>query len=234
MVRVRERLGEPRAGEGPLAIDLAWRDAQRQGGLVHAAAREEAEAHDHRRLLVHLGQAGEGLVEREDRVGVLVLGQIEHVGGHAQRAAWRAERTLPILEPGALGPRVIDEDAAHRLGRGVEEVGPPVPGDVALGSVGVGRSCVTTHELGVRLVHERGGLERVAGMLGVHPLLGEGAELLVDEREQLGRGLGIAGSGGVEQVGHVGSIRLLNPFLAHGFEGSEEGDGEAGLDASLS
>ena len=44
----------------------------------------------------------------------------------------------------------------------------------------------------VRLVDQGGGLEGLAGLLRGHPRGGELAQLVVDEREQLGGGLGVA------------------------------------------
>ena len=53
-------------------------------------------------------------------------------------------------------------------------------------------------------MNQRGGVERVAGFLRGHACGGELAQLVVDEREQVGRGLAVTGRGGVEQAGDVG------------------------------
>jgi hypothetical protein len=83
---------------------------------------------------------------------------------------------------GALAAGVVDEDAAHFLGRRGEEVAAtiPVPGDVL------------ADKPRVRLMHQGGGLERLAGILLRQPLGGELAELIINQRQQLLGGLGVA------------------------------------------
>jgi hypothetical protein len=60
------------------------------------------------------------------------------------------------------------------------------------------------HESEVSLVDQCSRLERVPGILLGHPRGGELPQLVVDEREQLGRGLGVAGRGRVQESGDVG------------------------------
>ncbi len=87
---------------------------------------------------------------------------------------------MPTPRLRLLRERLVDEDAAHRLGRGGEEVAAvvPVPRAVA-------------HETEVSLVDQRRGLERPARPLPRHPRRGELAQLVVDGRQQL---LGASGS----------------------------------------
>ena len=56
----------------------------------------------------------------------------------------------------------------------------------------------------VRLVDEGGGLERLARLLPGQPGGGQLAQLVVDEGQQVGRGLRVAGRGGIEELGDVG------------------------------
>ena len=56
-----------------------------------------------------------------------------------------------------------------------------------------------------------GRLEGVAGRLGRQPGGGELPQLVVDEREQLGRGLRVAGRGRVEESGDVGHVGRVYP-----------------------
>ena len=56
----------------------------------------------------------------------------------------------------------------------------------------------------VGLVHQGGGVEGVPGLLRGHPRGRELPQLVVDEREQVGRRLAVAGRGGVEEVGDLG------------------------------
>src|SRR5262249_30775186 len=63
-----------------------------------------------------------------------------------------------------------------------------------------------------RLVNERGRLEGVPGPLPGQAGRRELAQLVVDEREQLGRRAAVAGRGGVQEagpVGHCGEVYRL-------------------------
>jgi len=53
-------------------------------------------------------------------------------------------------------------------------------------------------------MNQGGGLESVAGPLAGHARGGELAQLVVDERKQVGRRLAIAGRGGVKKMRHIG------------------------------
>ena len=77
--------------------------------------------------------------------------------------------------PGPLATGVVDEDAAHGLGRRREEVVAtlPFPGLVPADQPDVG------------LVHQSGGLDGLAGLLPRQPPGGELAEFVVDQRQQL-------------------------------------------------
>ena len=92
---------------------------------------------------------------------------------------------------GLLLAGALDEDAAHGLGRGGEEVPPAVP---VLGQVAADQP-----EVG--LVDQGGRLERLARVLAPEPRGGELAQLGVDEREEFGGGLAVSGRRCVEQLG---------------------------------
>ena len=89
-----------------------------------------------------------------------------------------------------LAAGAFDEDAPHGLGRGGEEVAAAVP---VLGPV-------PTDQPQVGLVDQGRGLEGLAGLLLGQPRRGELAQLVVDERQQLGGGVRVAGRGGVENA----------------------------------
>jgi len=86
------------------------------------------------------------------------------------------------------------QDAAHGLGRGGEEVPAAVPAGTGLGA----------DQPEIRLVNQGGGLEGVVGPLPGHAGGGELPQLVVHEREQVGRGLVVAGRGRVEKSRHKG------------------------------
>ena len=71
-------------------------------------------------------------------------------------------------------PRVIDEHAPHQAGRDAKKVRAVLPADTP----GVGQAKK-------RLVHERGGLQRVSAPLAAHVASSQAAQLRLDERQQL-------------------------------------------------
>jgi hypothetical protein len=73
----------------------------------------------------------------------------------------------------ALATGLVDEDAAHRLGRGGEEVPARVPG---LHPVNIDQP-----EIG--LVNQRGRLKRLPGLLLGQPLRCQLPQLVVDQRQ---------------------------------------------------
>ena len=93
-------------------------------------------------------------------------------------------------------PGSVDEDAAHGLGGGGEEVPAAVP---VLG-------LLAAQQPQVRLMHQRGRLQGLAGPFVGQPLGRELAQLVVDERQQLLRGVRVAlfdGSQDLRDIGHV-------------------------------
>jgi hypothetical protein len=76
---------------------------------------------------------------------------------------------------------MVHQDAPHRLGREREEVR-------AVAQADAGR----VHQPDVRLVDQGRRLERVVRALAAEVLLGEGAQPVVDERQQVLRGLRVS------------------------------------------
>ena len=101
-------------------------------------------------------------------------------------AGFAASRSMRVPVPAVLFPPLaaggLDEDAAHGLGGGGEEVAAMVP------LVAVGRA----NQPEVRFVDEGGRLKRVAGRFGGQPGGGEAAQFVVDQRQQLSSGVGVA------------------------------------------
>jgi hypothetical protein len=88
---------------------------------------------------------------------------------------------------------VVEKDSAHGLGGSGEEVGLVLP-----------REFAALEQAEVGLVDEGGGLEGVVGALGGHALVRDGAELVVDESEEVGGGPGVGGA-----LHEKGSRRVL-------------------------
>ena len=84
---------------------------------------------------------------------------------------------------------VIDQHPPHGLGGGREEVPAALEPLVA-------------DQPQVRLVDEGRGLKRLPGRFGRHPRGGELPQLVVHERQQVGRGPAVAGRRRIEETGH--------------------------------
>jgi hypothetical protein len=165
-VCVAEFAAEPGAGEGPVAFDGAFGDAEGFGDFVDVHAAEEAEFDD-------LGLAGvdgseffEGFVECED-VFVFLGGEGD---GFVEGDAGSAAAAFIAL----VGAGVVDEDAAHGLGGDGEEVVFALPIDAGL-----------VDEFHVGFVDEGGGLEGVVEAFLGEVVAGQSAEFVVNEREEL-------------------------------------------------
>ena len=96
-----------------------------------------------------------------------------------------------------LAAGLFDEDAAHGLGRGGEEVAAAVP---VLGLLRV-------HQPQVGLVDQGRGLERLAGLLLGQLLRRQLAQLVVDQRQQLLGGVRVALLDGGQDAGDIAHRR---------------------------
>ena len=131
-------------------------------------------------LLVHLGEIGESVVE-SDHVGV----------GHLRNRESGVEFDLAVWTTlgRAMTPGVIHKNLAHQPGGHADEVRAVLRVERAL----VGESQVS-------FVHQGRGLEGVARAFPFQVAVGDGAEFLVDERNEGLKGLLIASAPFHEQL----------------------------------
>ncbi len=125
----------------------------------------------------------------------VVQGDEVHVARGARGVEVLVERELLELAAallGLVGARVIDEDAAHHLRGDAEEVRAVLPLHLRL-----------IHEPHVRLVDERGGLQRVADALLAQVARGEAPQLAVDDGQQVVEHPAVAVRQADEQSGHL-------------------------------
>jgi hypothetical protein len=125
-------------------------------------------------LRLYRHQPGQRLVQRQQ-----VFGALRGSDGEAIEVEPLAP-AAPLDAAASAG--AFDEDAAHGLGGGGEEVPAAVPR----------RRLVHVHQAKVRLMHQRRGLERLPRLLLGEPLPRQPAQLVVDQRQQLIGGLGVA------------------------------------------
>ena len=116
---------------------------------------------------------------RGPRRGRQVVGPLRRSPAHQVEVD--AGPTAAVLAA-SLAAGVLDQDAPHGLGRRGEEMAAAVP--IARAS--------RSDQPQVRLVDQGGGLERLPGLLLRQPLGGQLAQLVVDQRQELLGGLGVA------------------------------------------
>ena len=166
--------------------------AEGGGGLLAGQPGEIAELDESGLKGVHSGQPGEGGVEGDevevrfrDRDGV--VRQLD------------VDSPTPTVFEALLAPGAVDEDAAHGLGGGGEEVAPAVPAVVVRGA----------DQPEVRLVDQGGGFECLAWGFGRHSRSRELPQLVVHEREQFGGRFAVTGLCCFEKEGYVGHAAVL-------------------------
>jgi len=177
-------LVEPGLGVGPPAFRRGLGDVEDAGGLFGGEPDEVPELHELGLLGVKGGEPLECVVEGEELVVLDGGGEVEYV-------EFDVFGTGPVAE-GALASGAVDEDAAHRLGGGGEEVGAVLPVGLGVGA---------QPEPG--LVDEGGGLECLAGRFAGHLLGSHLTQLGVDELEQTMGRVGVAVADRGEDLGHV-------------------------------
>lgn len=183
---------QPRACEGPVALDCRRRHLEKLGRLVDRQPAEEPQLDDFRGPRRYRRQAIEGVVEgREIDV------QIDARGNGLEIDDGGRVITLVCRPPTG----VIHKNAAHGLGRRSVEVHPVFESALA-----------DLRQSEIRLVDQCGGLQGVIGPLVTHLIVGETSELGVHQRHQrLQRGR-VARPPPRQQVGHVGHRGRILPY----------------------
>src|SRR5919201_403539 len=150
----------------PLAHHGAGRDVERFGSLFDAQSAEKS----------HLYDLALSRIERGKRIQSVINGQEGGASllGYDQRFIQRHLLRPRAALLRAVGARVLHEDAAHQPRRYREEVRAVLPFHLT-----------SVHEPYIRLVHERGRLQRVSRALMSHVPTGDAAELSVNQRDQL-------------------------------------------------
>jgi len=100
---------------GPPGVGGAGGDAENVGTLIERQAAETPQLDEIGQSGMLGGEPGEGLVERLQ----VAVGRITD-----QVARFKLDAFSPAAFGGVLGAGVIDQDAAHALGRGLQIVAP--------------------------------------------------------------------------------------------------------------
>ncbi len=163
LVPVRDLVVQPGAGVGPIAVGGGARDTQDFGRLLDGQAREVAELDQISFHPVLARELCEGFVQRDEICRGRLASQVCIVEVESLPTTAMLEALLVTCP--------FDENAAHGLGRGGEEMGATVPIVVF---------CADKPD--VRFVNKSGRLERLAGRFVRKPLSSQTTQLLIDDR----------------------------------------------------
>ncbi len=130
------------------------------------------------------GQSVERVIDGQEMVLVGGHGDVHVFDIHALQAA--------AVTAGEFAAGVVDEEMAHGLGGGGEEMGATIKGRV-----------FAADEAHPDLMHQGGGLEGVTRRTVGHFIRRELAQFRIDQRQQLIGGLRIAVLDGLKNAGHV-------------------------------
>ena len=201
---------EPRPGDRPLALDAGGRHAKRLRRLFDREPGEVPQHHHAGHALVLRLHATQRLVEGHEVDGI-----VDGVVDAGDVDLRERDRPLPAaVSLAAEPPGPLDQDPAHRQGRGPEEVSLVLP-----------RRTAVTDEAKVDLMHESGRLKGLARSLAFQALRRQLPQLLIDQRQQLIGSVTVARSDRPEKPGDVAtadrsvglaSVRSVSRGFVHG------------------
>lgn len=185
---------EPGAGVGPPALGCRFGNVQDLRGFPELHANEITKLYKFGFVRVLRRECVERFVDGEKFIILYVAGDFYVCDVQSALTAAVAESLF------AAG--VVNENAAHGLRRRAEKVRAVLP-----------RLLLVADQAQPRLMHQRGGLQRLARGLVGHFECGEPAEFLIDEREQFFGGFGVALLHRAEDLGHL-AHSLINAWEA--------------------
>jgi len=178
-------MDEPGAGVSPVILGSALGEAQSSGGFNVGHAHETTQF-DH---LCLNGVDGGELVER------LVYGE-ELIVVTTRPGHFNTFKVHPLLVStvplGAFAAGLFNENAAHGLGGGAEEMSPAREVWIRV-----------AHQPQPGFMHQRGGLQSLVGAFIRHARRRQLAQLLIDQRKQFIGGLRVAVLDGLQNAGNV-------------------------------
>ncbi len=178
--------GQPGSCVSPRPKRGRPRKPQSGSGLLNRKSSEDPELGQFRRRSVDCFQGDQGVVEIEPGIGIDAL----------SRQSVDLDRGL--VESTTSFHRLfascgIDQDSSHRLGRRTEEVA----------TIGERPFSERTKQSEIRFVNQRGRVQGVAGGLVCHVAARQFSKLVIHQREELSRRLGVSCFDGVEDAGDL-------------------------------
>ena len=184
---VPQRVTEPGAGIGPIAVGCAPANAHDFGRFGERQASEDTETHKLGPSGVLARQRLQRLVERQQVIAWRIMQTDIEVDPDA------AATTSPFLAATIASP--VHQDPVHGFGRGCEEVASPVPG----------LPWLITDKPEVRLVDQGCGLECLPRLLVGQFLCRQSTQFVIDQRQELA---GRASVALLDRGQDVGDVRL--------------------------
>ena len=174
---------QPRFRERPPALDGGRRYAQRFRRLLDGEAAEEPDLNDPGQIRIQHGETSQRLVQdfEVDRLR----------RGCNQPGIEGDAHLIAATLGGSASPGALDENLSHGAGGDAEKVRPILP-----------RQMRVLQQAEVDVMHERRGLERLAGTLTPEKAGGQAPQLVVDQRHQRRKRLLIALTSAVHERGH--------------------------------
>src|SRR5262245_13897849 len=184
---------QPRPRKAPMPPRRSFRNAQRLGGLLVRKPAEEPQLDEGRRIRVFLRQFRKRLVYLQQRFIIRRHRHFQSLQLHPFGPGTPLQRQFL--------PRPIDQDPAHGLGRGSEEM---------LASLETWIRLADQAKPG--LVDERSRLKSLPRLLVRQALPGQVAQFLINVGEQFVRGLRVTAADGIHDACHLTHDRLLLVF----------------------
>jgi hypothetical protein len=181
-----EILKEPSPRVRPVPVGRPHGNSDGGCGFFHRQTRVIPQVNDSGHERIFRRQLFQCCVESEKVIGPLVGRDIEWIHFDA------AHSTAPL---GAkFSPSLIDEDSPHGFGGGGEKV--PAIGKLPIAD-----------QPQIGFVNECRGIERLPRFFGIKMLGRESAQLAVNQRQQLRRGLRVAGFNRIQNLGNIAHAR---------------------------
>ena len=169
---------------GPVVVGRARRNVKRRSCFIEGHADEVTELHQFGFARMLSGESIERVVDRKHLVVIRLGGKIRLVEFHALLAA--------AVPHSLLAPGAFDEDAAHGFGGRGEEM-----------SAVLKARRVVAGQAQPGFVDQRSGLQRVTGGFIGHAGSRQFAQLVIDQRQQLVSGLGVAAINCLKYLGDL-------------------------------
>ncbi len=161
---------QPGLRHRPFPLNGGWGDSKDLGGFINAQAAEIAQFDDTSLLWRDSGQLVQRVIERDQIEIGFARESVADAGQFLQGKFVGITTAFGRLH----GARVLDQNLAHEIGGHAEEMSPVLPIDLGL-----------VDEPHIGFVDQRGRLQGMARPFPAQMMIGQPAQLSIDERQQV-------------------------------------------------